>query len=373
MREFDVVVIGGGISGVAIGYELADTRHVCLLEADADLAHQTTGRSAATFVESFGKGPIRRLTSASRAFYEDPPEEFDRPLLTPGPKLVVGGPGRAGEVRAMHEELTDVNLALLEAEEVRELCPILRPGYVELGLYDAEAMNVDVHALVQGYARGLRNRGGEIVRDARVVSIAQADRGWSMVTRDGEHFVAPVVVNAAGAWADRIAELASVAPIGIRPLRRTVFMLAAPEHAGDISGLPLVAEVRDEFYFKPEGDQFLCSPADETLTEPGDPRADELAIAYALDLINETTTLNARHVRATWAGLRCFVSDRVPVVGFAPEADGFFWCAGQGGYGIQIGPALARVGAGLILSGSLPEDVVARGVRTEDLHPGRLC
>jgi D-arginine dehydrogenase len=389
MKPYDVVVIGGGIAGASVGYELAADRSVCLLERESTLALHTTGRSAATFIESLGGSQIRGLTKSSRAFYEDPPETFTGPLLTPLPLLLTAPAGRADAVREMHGQISALtpDVRLVGEAETRRLNPLLRPGYPELALLEPGAMEIDVHAVHQGYVRGIRQRDGAVHKSAGVVSATRTGAAWSVTDAAGETYQAPVVVNAAGAWVDEVARAAGARPIGIRPLLRTIFMVAAPSGM-DLAGLPLTADVDEAFYFKPEGAQLLCSPAEETLTPPSDAKPDETSIARALDAINEVTMLNARHVRGSWAGLRSFAPDRNPVVGFDAEAEGFFWFAGQGGFGIQTAPALARLGAALLrrsdgaagfaadvtedVAAEIAGDMVANGVSVGQLAATRF-
>ena len=370
----DVLVVGGGIAGVSVAYELAADRSVRLLEAEPTLASHTTGRSAAMFIESYGGRIIRLLTTASRSFLEDPPAGFDAPLLTPRPMLVVGPPGRAAAVRALHADVSELVAAVrcVSPEEAIEICPVLDPAFVEVAMLDAGASDIDVHALHQGYVRGLRARGGDVRTASAVEAMGRSAGVWRVTDRHGGRHTAPVVVNAAGAWCDTLAGLADVRPIGIRPLRRTLFTVAPPEGVA-VRDLPLTADVDMTFYFKGDGEALLCSPADETLSDPCDARPETIDIARALDRINEATTLGIRHVRSSWAGLRSFVADGVPVAGFDTAADGFFWLAGQGGYGIQTAPALSRVAASLITTGRLPAHLERQGLTTDDLDPGRLA
>lgn len=234
------------------------------------------------------------------------------------------------------------------------------------------ALELDVSALHQGYVRRLRARGGAINTSTGVVGLSRRDGMWTAVTRNGAEYQAPVVVDAAGAWGDEVAALAGVPPVGLHPLRRTLFTISAPDDV-DIAELPLTGDIGGTFYLKPEGPQFLCSPADETLSPPCDAKVDEVDIARALERIREATTLEARHVRSSWAGLRTFTADRSPVTGFEPGVDGFFWLVGQGGYGIQTAPALARAAAAIVRGDPLPEDVSARGLVADDLHRDRLA
>jgi D-arginine dehydrogenase len=372
VKSYDVLVIGGGMAGVSIGYELASDRSVGLLEMESTLAFHTTGRSAATFLESYGGPYIRGLTVASRAFLENPPDTFESAPLSPLPLLWLAPEGRGDLLRAMHQEVSALlpDVRLVQPDEAYEMHPILRPGYLELGMIEPGAMEIDVHAVHAGYVRGLRQRKGEIHTSVKITSASGEAGVWRLTDSQGEEYQAPVVVNAAGAWVDDVAALAGATPVGIMPLRRTIFMLAAPEGL-DTSRLPLAGDIDGTFYIKPEGPQLLCSPADEVLQPPSDARPDELEIARALDAIADATTLTTRHIRTAWAGLRNFTPDRVPVVGFDVAAEGFFWFAGQGGYGIQTAPAMARTGASLIRGAGLPEDVAARGVTAAALAPDR--
>jgi len=363
LKSYDALIIGGGMAGVSLGYELSADRSVGLLEMETTLAFHTTGRSAATFLESYGGPEVRALTTSSRTFLENPPDVFESKPLKPLPLLFVAPEGRGDLLRQLQADVSSLvpDVRLVGADEARGLNPVLAPGYVELAMLEPRAMEIDVHAVHQGYLRGMRRRKGEIYTSAKVAGASYRDGVWTLTDAHGERFQAPVVVNAAGAWADKVAALAGVSPVGIMPLRRTIFTLEAPEGL-ETSLLPLTGDIDGTWYIKPEGRQFLCSPADEVLQPPSDAKPDEIQIARALDAINTATTLNSRHVRSAWAGLRNFVPDRVPVVGFDPLAESFFWFAGQGGYGIQTAPAMARAGAALIRGDEFPEDIRQRGL-----------
>ncbi len=369
---FDTIVVGGGIAGVSIAAELAADHRVVLLEMESVLAFHTTGRSAAMFLESYGGPPIRALTTASRAFLVDPALDVDSELLRPLAMLHIAGAGRGAAIRELHRDVSALvpDVRLVEPHEVTELQPLLRPGHVELALLEPGAMQIDVHALHQGYLRLLRARGGEVVVSAHAHG-AQTNRGvWTIADASGRTWSAPTVVNAAGAWGDQVARLLGASPVGLMPLRRSAFMIDAPPGI-DPRVLPMVADIDDAFYFKPEGPRLLCSPADETAQEPGDARPDEVEIARALDVLGAATTLDIAHVRSAWAGLRTFVADRSPVVGFDPNVEGLFWFAAQGGYGIQTAPALAQVGAALLRGEAVPVDIARRGLAVSDLAPDR--
>jgi D-arginine dehydrogenase len=372
MQSYDVLVIGGGIAGASIGYELAADRTVGLLEMEAQLAFHTTGRSVATFLESYGGRTIRILTTASRAFMDEPPTGFNRPLLSPLPLIWVAPHGEADDLRAMADSVSEfVTMHTLTPEEVALEAPVFQPGWVALGLREPGASEIDVAALHGGFVSGLRNRGGEVHVSAGVASLRRVDGRWLVTDRSGHQYSAGLVVNAAGSWCDEVGALAGARPIGIQPLRRTVFTFMPPADI-DPKRVPLTADVGGNFYFKPEGGQILASPADEVPSEPCDAKVDEIDVARAIDVVNAATIFDIRHVRSSWAGLRNFVADRSPVAGFDDEVEDFFWFAGQGGYGIQISPALAAAGAALIRSGSLPAALTERGLDRAALGRERL-
>jgi len=374
MESYDVLVIGGGIAGVSIAYELAGDRSVGLIEMESTLAYHTTGRSVATFLESYGGRTIRLLTTASRAFMEAPPDGFPRPLLKPLPLIWVAPHDQVDDLHAMYESVVELvpDMRELDAAEAAEATRVIRPDWVGAGLVEPGASEIDVAAIHGGYAGGLRARGGETHTSAGATRMQRVDGRWVVTVRDGTELAAEVVVNAAGSWCDVVATMAGVEPVGIHPLRRTVFTIGAPDGV-DAKSIPLVADVAGTFYLKPEGPQILCSPADEVPSQPCDARPDEIDIAKAIDVINAATTLDIRHVRSSWAGLRNFVADRSPVAGFDHRVDGFFWFVGQGGYGIQMSPALARAGASLVRSGQLPADLLDRGLDAASLGRERLA
>jgi D-arginine dehydrogenase len=374
MASFDVLVIGGGIAGASIGYELATDRSVGLLEMEPALAHHTTGRSIATFLESYGGRTIRLLTSASRDFMEHPPAGFEGPILKPLPLVWVAGVGQDDALREMYDAVSETvpGLELLGVDDVVQRTQVMRGDWMCGGMVEPGASEIDVAALHGGYVSGLRRRGGSIHTASGMVRAERRAGRWHVTDARGDSHDAAVVVNAAGSWCDLVAASAGVRPVGIHPLRRTIFSISAPAGVEPTS-VPLTADIAGTFYFKPEVGQILCSPADEVPSDPCDAKPEELDIAKAIDVINAATTLDIRHVRSSWAGLRNFVADRAPVCGFDDEAEGFFWYVGQVGYGIQMSPALARAGAELVRSGSLPADIAARGLEPEHLHRARLA
>jgi len=371
--QYDVLVIGGGIAGVSIAYELASSVKVGLLEMESTLAYHTTGRSAATWIGTYGSEPVRALTRASYPFLVNPPADlYESPLTKPLRVLHVGGPGQRSDVEALYEEVVGLTPTahIVDAAGALERCPVLRADWVTAALVEPGALEVDVHALHQGYRRGLRMRGGEVVVSAKVVGAERSGGSWTLTTASGEQHGAAQVVIAAGAWADEVAALFGVPPIGIEPRLRSAYMIAAP--SGPELPMTMSIDTENAFYFKPDGAQLLCSPSDETLVDPGDAKPDELEIARSIEAINEATTLGIRSIRTPWAGLRNFVADHSLVIGDDPLTEGLHWFAGQGGYGIQTAPAAARLGAALLRGEPMPDDIAATGLTVADVHPSRL-
>jgi D-arginine dehydrogenase len=372
MERFDYLVVGGGMAGVSAGYELARHGSVCVLEREDQLAFHSTGRSAAMLLETYGNAPVRALTRASRAFYDAPPEGFrDAPLTSPRGALFVAEEAHVAELRAHFEAVRALvpTVRWLEQDELARHVPCLAPARWRAGLLEPDAVDLDVHAIHQGYVRGLRARGGVVRSGEEVTAISRASGRWTVRSSGGERS-ARLLVNAAGAWADVVARLAGAPPIGLTPLRRTAILVDAP---GDVSSWPLVASVPDEFYFKPESSRLLVSPADETPSEPCNAAPVDYDVALAVDRLERASTLRVQQVSHRWAGLRSFVADRTPVVGPDPACEGLVWLAAQGGYGIQTAPALARVCRALAQGEGVPEDLAALGLTAADLDPGRAA
>jgi D-arginine dehydrogenase len=324
------------------------------------------------FFESYGNATVRALTRASRAFFESPPAGFaEAPLLSPRAALFVADESRLHALDALLETHAEAApFTELDADEALQQCPILRPEWVAGGLLDESGHDMDVAAIHLGYLRLGRKAGLRLVTSAGTSTIERIAGSWHVRSAAGE-FVAPVLVNATGAWADRVAIAAGVPPIGLAPLRRTAVLLPAP--AGhDVTDWPMVIDAEEEFYFKPDAGKLLLSPANEDPMEPCDAMPDDIDVAIAVDRFEHATTMQVTRVGHSWAGLRSFVADRSPVAGYAPDTAGFFWLAGQGGYGIQMAPALARAAAALLDGEALPADIVQEGVTAAALSPERL-
>ncbi len=373
MNSHDFIVIGAGIAGASAAYELQQHGSVVLLEREPLPGHHTTGRSAAFLVESYGSAVVGRLTRAGRGFLEEPPEGFaDSPLVTPTPVLWIAREEQraslASSLASGRESGAD--LRELDVDGARELCPVLREDYVAAAAVELNALHIDVAGLLEAFLRGFRRRGGELATKAEVTRIERDGEAWQ-VDAGGRTYHAAVVVNAAGAWCDRVGQVAGVRAIGLRPLRRTAITFAPPADA-DIRSWPCVIDADEDFYFKPEGGQLLASPCDETPSEPCDASPEDYEVALAADRVQRATTLEIQHIRNRWAGLRSFVADRSPVIGMDTERAGFFWLAGQGGFGIMTSSAASRAAAGLIVNGALPDDLRALGLEAEQLSPERL-
>lgn len=372
-QEYDVLVIGGGIAGISLGYELSGTARVGLLEMERTLAFHTTGRSAATWVGTYGNEAVRALTHASHEFLTNPPASlYDGPLVRPLGVIHVGGPGQRATVEALYDEVAAMSpdAELVDSAGAVAFNPTLRPSWVEAGLIEQGALEVDVAALHQGYRRGLLANRGEIHTHAAVVGAERAGERWVVRTSDASTYSAPVVVIAAGAWVDEVGALFGAAPIGIEARRRSVFMVAAPSPA--LVPMTISVDVDNPFYYRSDAGQLLCSPADQTPIAPSDAKPDELEIARAIETINEASTLAVRSVRTPWAGLRNFVPDQTQVIGWDGAVDGLFWYAAQGGYGIQSGPAAARLAAALVRREAVPDDIRATGFDPAAVAPERL-
>lgn len=366
----DILVIGGGMAGTSVAAELARTHRVLLLEGEDVPGYHSTGRSAAVFSECYGNQAVRALTQASRDFFHRGSTEFSSyPLIKRRSWLHVAS---ARQVSALESFLAQQDVALrvrrVRPEEALALSPLLRPETAAAGAaYEEEGADIDVHALHQGYLRLLRRHGTMLTR-ANVTGVRRVGGKWLVASTAGS-FQARVIVNAAGAWADRIAMLAGVAPMRIQACRRTAVLLelANPDVCDD---WPLTLDIEEAYYFKPDAGLLLVSPADETPVEPCDVLPEELDIATAIDRVEKATLITIKRVHRSWAGLRSFAPDRSPVIGFDEDAPGFFWLAGQGGYGIQTAPAAAVLAAALLRDEPLPKSLT--GLDPASVAPSRF-
>lgn len=372
-HQADYLIVGAGIAAASIGYWLAPHARVIALERESQPGYHSTGRSAALFMESYGTPQVRALTMASRAFFENPPKGFaEHPLLSPRGALTVAEPGQEAELEAHYRVLRSItpHARRLDAAQTCAMVPVLRPGRVAGSVYENDAMDMDVHAIHQGYLRGLRRAGGRVVCDAPVTALRHEGGMWH-VQAGGESYQARVVVNAAGAWADQVAVLAGVPPLGLQPRRRSALIFAPPPGL-QVALWPMVIGVDETWYFKPDAGMLLASPANVDPVEPHDVQPEEFDIALAIHRIEEITTLTIRRPARTWAGLRSFVADGDLVGGFDPAVPGFFWVAAQGGYGIQTSAAMGQACAALARGLPLPERIASFGLTEAMLSAARL-
>ncbi len=357
--RFDTLVIGAGIAGATTAAALAIDRRVALIEAEDQPGYHATGRSAARWERNYGPHEVRVLTARSRAFFESPPGGFtETPLLRPRPTLLLATEAqRAALARALVEGagLREASLA-----EARRLLPALRPAYAAAAAIEADCFDLDVAAIHQGFLRQFRSRGGKLGVRQRAGRIERREGDWHVTTAVGDVFRAPIVVNAAGAWGDEIAAIAGAGPLGLTPFRRTgVIIDPSPWEVAD---WPMVIDVGETWYARPEArTRLMISPADRTAMHAHDVQADELDIALAIDRMQRALDIAVRRVERSWAGLRTFTPDGGLAFGWDDAAPGFFWCVGQGGYGIQTSPAAGRVTADLIAGRDpgLPPPVLA--------------
>jgi D-arginine dehydrogenase len=368
VKSADILVIGGGIAGLSAAAALAKHALVAVIEAEEQVGFHSSGRSATMLHYALGDRLVRALTQASRAFFDDPPAEFSEvPLRRQMPVLVHAREDEREALDALETELSlFAELERLDARGVHELCPLLKDDAF-YGIADRNGIRLDPHALLQANLRQLRSRGGALHVGARIASVERAGGTWTVTSEKSERFTAPVIVNAAGSWADQVAKLAGVRPLGLEPKRRTIITFDGPPGT-IIDGLPFAKTVGDELYFAPESGRLFASPMDEVPSEPCDAQPDELEAALAAYRMEERTIVKVERIHSRWAGLRTFTPDRHPAAGFAPDAEGFFWLVGQGGFGLQTSPAMAAIVASLIAGDRWPlVDVAA-----EDLDPGRF-
>ncbi|MDQ7250350.1 NAD(P)/FAD-dependent oxidoreductase [Dongia sedimenti] len=373
--DFDVAVIGGGIAGASVAAHLVPTASVVVIERESQPGYHATGRSAALFSEIYGNAAVRALSRASRAFLQSPPADFaGAPILGPRGALHIGGRDDVNLLDLAFETGHRLvpSVARITAAQVLDKVPAMRPEAVAGGgVFEPDARDIDTNGLLQGFLRRVRNGGGKILLDAPVAGLERDGNGWRILA-GGQEIRAGVVVDAAGAWGDSIAALAGAGPVGLAPKRRTAFLIAPP-NGMETRDWPLTIGAREDLYFKPDAGKLLVSPADETPSEPVDAQPDELDIAIAADRLAERTTIEVRRIEHKWAGLRTFAPDKTPVVGFDPAVAGFFWLVGQGGYGFQTAPAMARLAAALVSGKGIPAEIQDQGITTDQLSPARFA
>jgi D-arginine dehydrogenase len=366
MTDFDVIIIGGGIAGASLACFLSPHAKILILEAESHVACHSTGRSAAFFSESYGGPVVQPLTIASKDFLFSPPTDFaDAPLVRSRGALHVARQDQQNIAADMFNAYAKLspNLRRLDKAEVDQLAPMLKPDWAIAGIFDPECKDIDVDILHQGYLRRARKNGAMLITSAPVTALSRRAAHWQVTTSAGQ-YSSSVVVNAAGAWGDKIAAIAGIPAIGLIPMQRTIIVFSPNGYPVDPNA-PLVLDVGETFYFKPDGGNIWASPSDETPVSAGDVQPDEITIATAADRIENATHYRIASISRRWAGLRTFAPDRSPVFGFDSRAPGFFWCVGQGGFGIQTSAAAAMLCTAQIAGQPLPDILTQSGVSAE--------
>ncbi|MGZ8349392.1 MAG: NAD(P)/FAD-dependent oxidoreductase [Allosphingosinicella sp.] len=372
MADADFLIVGGGVAGLSAGARLARHGRVIVIEAEESLGHHSSGRSATFSHFGIGNRIVRGLTAHSRGFFLAAGENV---LCRRSPALFVATREMVPALETLTHDMAAHTDALQPQDEeaMERLFPPLRtgPDAIVAGLLDADGLRLDSDALLQLYARDIRQAGGLVLTGRRIVAIASTGHGWRVESGNGESWTAPILVNAAGAWADGVAVLAGVRPLGLKPLRRTIIVVDPPAGA-DARNWPFVKTAVDDFYILPESGRLMASPVDEVESEPCDALPEEYDVALAAWKTERYTTLSVARIAHRWAGLRTFTADRTPAAGFDADAAGFFWLAGQGGFGLQTAPAMAEAVEALATAGCWPEPLAAAGVTAADLRPQRL-
>lgn len=362
MKAFDVVIVGGGIGGAGLGAEIAARRSVLLVEAESQCGYHSTGRSAAFWLESYGGPVVAQLSAASRSFLDRPPADFcEHGFLRTRGDLHLGD----GDLPRLEGP---VAMRVIERPELERMVPGIRRRW-RRALFEPSCADIDVAGLHSAFLRKFRRNGGEVRTDARLRSAVRSEGEWQIGFDDGTAVCSSVLVNASGAWADAVAFAAGVEPLEIAPKRRTMVQLRLGRSG--LRELPLVDDFAGTFYFKGEGDRTIwLSPHDEIASDPCDAAPEDIDVAIAIDRFQKVVDWPIEAVERRWAGLRSFAPDRIPVYGFDPDSPGFFWCAGQGGFGIQTAPAAAKMAASLILDE--PPDSMVEHIDPADFSPRRF-
>lgn len=368
MNEYaDIIIIGAGMAGASIGAHLAQHRKVVMLEAESEAGYHSTGRSAAAFDPSYGNPVINSLTRAARPYFAAGTSS-GLAYLTQRRALWLADDESIDAYNALLQ--ANPHIKQLDLAETQRYCPKIKTASIKAAAIEDDVHDIDVDLLHQEFLSAMRSADADIIMNALVMSIQRKNNQWRLTCKD-RTYSAPIIVNAAGAWGDEVARMAGVEPVGLQPKRRTA-ALVEPPIGVDCRHWPLIADAAERWYCRPMGMRLMISPADETPVEPCDAAPEEIDVATGIDRFEQKIDFHVQQVPHRWAGLRCFVEDKSPVIGFDPEVAGFFWCVGQGGYGIQTAPAAGIAGASILLRRKLPDDLLAAGIDIEALSPKRL-
>jgi D-arginine dehydrogenase len=369
MMACDFLVVGAGIAGASVAAHLAETHAVVLIDMEERAGFHSTGRSAAVYEPNYGPAPILALTRASRYFFDHPPGGFaDAPLLTPRMTLLFEAEGQSENTRHVLSFAT--GLQEISEAEARAHFPILREGYAKRCFRDSQTADLDVDLIHRGFLKLFKARGGRLLLSAPLKAAERTEGAWQVTCGD-EKLNAATIINASGAWGDEVARLCGARPVGLQPKRRSIGVVPVNgSHA--VADWPMVIDVAETWYAKPQGGSLFVSSADATPVEPHDAYADDMAVAEGIDRFTQATTLEVERISHSWGGLRTFVPDGNPVVGYDPHTEGFFWLAGQGGYGVQSSPALAETAASLARGEYVRKNVLDLGLDVADIKPERF-
>ena len=370
---YDIAIIGGGIAGASLAHFISGERSVLMLERESFHGYHASGRSAAEFTRRFHAPEVGRLANASAQFLLHAPHGFSQvPLLKPRGNLLVADAEKAAHLHEVfkRESANGGEIQMQSMEEALARVPFLDPDVIKAAFFDPDCYDVEAESLLQGFVKSARLQGAQINTNCELLSAHHSGISWELNTNQGV-YSAKTLVNAAGAWADAIAKICGVNPLGLVPYRRTAIIVDLPEGI-DAGALPEVNEIDEVWYFKPDASRLLVSPADATESEPCDAQPEDLDVAYAVHYLEEATTLEVKAVANKWAGLRTFAPDRLPVAGFDSGQRNFFWLAGQGGYGIQSSPALGDFAACLLKGVTVSENLRKAGLAGGEFLPQRL-
>jgi D-arginine dehydrogenase len=368
MKNFDIIVIGAGIAGASVAARLASETTVCVLEMEDRAGYHTTGRSAAAYEPNYGPREMLAFARASKDFLEQPPTGFaDQAILTCRNSLFV----EAQSQEAHTENLLSSSIGLEEisVSQAQSLMPVLRDAYAQRIFLDTSSADIDVDVLHRGFLKMLKQHHGELVTNAPATAIERKHGTWHVTTPNGV-YTAKTIVNCAGAWGDLIAKMAGARPVGLVPKRRSIAIVPTPQGI-DSRGWPFISDTGETWYCKPQSGKLMVSSADTTPVEPHDAYADDMAIAEGIDRMMQATTIEVDRVDHSWGGLRTFMEDGIPAVGYDPHTEDFFWLVGQGGYGIMTSPALSAAAAELVLHRPFPAAMRDRGIEHSMIAPER--
>ncbi|VAX05114.1 hypothetical protein MNBD_ALPHA03-523 [hydrothermal vent metagenome] len=374
MQKFDVIIIGAGIAGLSAAYEISKSKKILVVEQEDHAGYHATGRSAAVYAAAYGSEntALYALVRSSWSFFENPPPGFSEYALYEDRGIMfVAGHDHVGGLIKHYEEMKIRNpdAILVHRDFIKRKFPLLQESYCNTAIYDPNVYDLDVSALQEGYLRAIKKSGGQIVTGFQATKIQHIQDQWT-ISNGTASYQAPILVNAAGPWVDHIAQMAGVEKINIKPLRRSAILVDGPDEKNS-NDWTMIVEFEEEFFFKPDAGKLLISPANEDLSAPCDAQAEEIDIALAAYYAEEVLGLPVKKIDHSWAGLRSFVADRGPVIGFDKTKRGFFWLAGQGGFGVQTAPAAGRLAAALISREAIPEDMKSFGLEEVMTSPSR--